>query len=82
MKNKTDILLIIAVICIFLCFIYSIYLGIENCTTKYLVIDNATKQEWISIGRPVSVGNNTTFHTSKDEGVILRGSVIYRKLDE
>ena len=60
-------------------------LVITNCTNtqKYLVIDNTTKQEWVSIGYPqLTHSGNVRFNTSSGEGVIIHGSVTIKKIND
>lgn len=65
--------------------VYSIVIivqfSIERPKTKYLIIDNITKQEWICEEIPEIYNGNTIFKTSKDEGVIIHGSVTFKKID-
>lgn len=79
-----EVLIVVAIIAILIAILLPVIVAIRGSGDKYLVIDNTTKQEWISIGRPYEHyrSGNVSFKTSSDEGVIIHGSVTIKKLND
>lgn len=86
MKSKfraytlVEVLIVIAILGVLVALLVPAINIARNSGGKYRIIDNNSKQEWISKGRPYTNYRGTEFRDVNGDEIIIHGSVSIKKL--